>query len=1020
MNNCWKTCLLGLFIVAFWPLFTFANDTWSLNTPTDNKITITYHYGDSLHFDGKSRLNTKLTLFNGNLLDNDFEISFSVKDGSYLPDKDERNNILSLMYEVNKPRQGFNLKKVATGGVVLPWYDLQVNVDSKQTIRLVHHIENETWDMKISRINNIFSYNDTEITSFDKLSAPFDYPLSIGSSLDRNKKAQRFWSGTLENLEIKITYDSKDEIELFDPARTKDIFLWRYTAEKEKIVNTDAISGDTILYAKWNHWEDIGEERYVVTYVYDLPSSMQFSGQEYIDTDLKLFSDQFINHPFKIKTNIDDFEAKEWHSTVFSCMDETVTNYPWIIYRYIGGDTKKWNIDVGSSKHQIIHDFYPESTGAIISRKNHIITIHNGSRTGIDDLPNTFDVPLTFWASINTGGNPFRFFKGKLSNTQVQIGYQEGEKAYIPEPKGSGYYFDGWFTDSEFENSLGTNIMTGITLYAKWTDQPRYYVETYLQNRDGTYTLNKKEKRQAWLSTNIILQNEDLISPEGYTFDESFSWNILTWTITGDLTLTLKRYFQKPIHIQFLNDDENTVVSPLKEYHAGTTFNEIERPAVNPTKSEDEKGTYTFSWWKIQGTDDIFTFPNDIISWDITFIAVYDMTLKKYPIYWKTENGNTFDTTLVEYGQIPSHSTPTKDSNDIYTYTFSWWVPQIIPVTETWEYTATFASEIRNYTVTFQDNDGNIISTGSYPYGTETGNLMIPTIQTTSGVTFAGRFPFLSKVIKDATYQTKYCKECNPGTWATCILKIQENLTCTYETACIQGYQSLKGAGTYQPSCSIIPLSTNHFGRSSGGIKLKKDNCPNGDYSDSYYDNSCGSNSNKEEDPNNEMINLYERAKEHELTSMENIDDFRGNDPLKRAEMAKIVTIFVKDYLLKTEENYQEQCAAFPDIEDITSDLHGYIIDVCNLWIMGRTADGNDVNEIFTPRNNVETAEAVTILSRIFWGHQYHNTPEQERYEWHLNHLISLGIINDHKDIHEIFTRKDFYSTLRDIYLWNV
>ena len=88
--------------------------------------------------------------------------------------------------------------------------------------------------------------------------------------------------------------------------------------------------------------------------------------------------------------------------------------------------------------------------------------------------------------------------------------------------------------------------------------------------------------------------------------------------------------------------------------------------------------------------------------------------------------------------------------------------------------------------------------------------------------------------------------------------------------------------------------------------------------------------------------------------------------------MAKIVSIYLTD-ILEKKVNHQKQCTLFSDIKDITSDLHEYIIESCDLGIMGRTSDGQNAMEIFWPHDEVTKAEGATIISRIFWKHQYKN-----------------------------------------------
>jgi len=221
-------------------------------------------------------------------------------------------------------------------------------------------------------------------------------------------------------------------------------------------------------------------------------------------------------------------------------------------------------------------------------------------------------------------------------------------------------------------------------------------------------------------------------------------------------------------------------------------------------------------------------------------------------------------------------------------------------------------------------------------------------------------------------------------------------------------------------------------GWSSGGRKLVKDDCPDWDFSDSYYDGKC-SNDTKEEksddtreegktewthgsaDRTKEEIDIFERASKKGLTSMDTIESFAWRRSLTRAEMAKIISIFATKFMDKKETS-DSACKDFEDIKNITSDLHDYIIESCNLGIMGRTASGIWVLKTFFPDDEVTKAEAVTIISRVFWNHQYKNKTDQKRYEWHLKHLIEIGVISDDSDIENPFSRHNYYGALKKLH----
>ena len=79
--------------------------------------------------------------------------------------------------------------------------------------------------------------------------------------------------------------------------------------------------------------------------------------------------------------------------------------------------------------------------------------------------------------------------------------------------------------------------------------------------------------------------------------------------------------------------------------------------------------------------------------WTCTIQANFKKTLNKYTITWKDDNGNVIDTTMVEYGIIPTHAKPTKAETEDYRYVFAWWNPEVVAVVWDAEYTATFTAE---------------------------------------------------------------------------------------------------------------------------------------------------------------------------------------------------------------------------------------------------------------------------------------------------------------------------------------
>jgi hypothetical protein len=142
---------------------------------------------------------------------------------------------------------------------------------------------------------------------------------------------------------------------------------------------------------------------------------------------------------------------------------------------------------------------------------------------------------------------------------------------------------------------------------------------------------------------------------------------------------------------------------------------------------------------------------------DFFFIEEDDKT---YTITWKNEDGSIIDQTEVPYGQLPTHSIPTKSSTEQYTYTFAGWSPEVVLVSGDATYTATYTSTLRQYTITFLDEDGTILSLQDWDYGTMP-TCDEPTKPSTEQYTytFAGWSPEVVLVSGDATYTATYTIE---------------------------------------------------------------------------------------------------------------------------------------------------------------------------------------------------------------------------------------------------------------------
>ena len=113
----------------------------------------------------------------------------------------------------------------------------------------------------------------------------------------------------------------------------------------------------------------------------------------------------------------------------------------------------------------------------------------------------------------------------------------------------------------------------------------------------------------------------------------------------------------------------------------------------------------------------------------------------------------------VEYGMLPiAPATPTKESTAQYNYEFAGWTPSVTVVSQAATYTATYNSSVREYLVTFLNDDNSIISMQSCKYGSYPTIPSTPTKQATAefSYTFAGWTPSVVAVTGDVTYKATF------------------------------------------------------------------------------------------------------------------------------------------------------------------------------------------------------------------------------------------------------------------------
>ena len=138
-----------------------------------------------------------------------------------------------------------------------------------------------------------------------------------------------------------------------------------------------------------------------------------------------------------------------------------------------------------------------------------------------------------------------------------------------------------------------------------------------------------------------------------------------------------------------------------------------------------------------------------------------------------------------------------------------------------------------------------------------------------------------------------------------------------------------------------------------------------------------------------EQNDAYLWACQRNITTMRTIQEARLEQPLTRAELAKIMSVYaMKEYHLNP---LRAGAANYKDVNTDLGDLADYIQLAYQLQIMGINADGTPM-QAFEPHKLVSRAEFTTVLSRVIWGNK-HNISGDDRYSAHLQALKKYEII---------------------------
>lgn len=186
-----------------------------------------------------------------------------------------------------------------------------------------------------------------------------------------------------------------------------------------------------------------------------------------------------------------------------------------------------------------------------------------------------------------------------------------------------------------------------------------------------------------------------------------------------------------------------------------------------------------------------------------------------------------------------------------------------------------------------------------------------------------------------------------------------------------------------------------------GGITIEKDDCPDWDYSDSYYDRDCWAPESHEiinycwvgeTEYSYEEVDAFQYAYWLWITTMCPIETARLDWYILRKELAKMISQFAIKVIWLYPNFSKTECDRYRDIWKESEELQFYMKLSCRLWLMWLHTDWITVKANFDPNDYVDRAQFGTIMSRlIFWGK--YNWNRDNRYIDHLQALKKYKIM---------------------------
>jgi uncharacterized repeat protein (TIGR02543 family) len=468
------------------------------------------------------------------------------------------------------------------------------------------------------------------------------------------------------------------------------------------------VSSDTVLYAVWT--QSVTASFYIRldgTTPYE-PS--QYSGSSYtagITIANVVIANTWVcdTTGTRVLANLNAVPTDAQIQAVYPSYDPTSQYVTWYVIKYAGS----WHVD------------------GVIQSKAKINLTYDGNGSG--DVTN---VPL---------GS--QYYVGN----DVIVGSTGGNSGAVTVPSRQGYTFAGWNTAADgsgtaYASGSSMTINASTVLYAQWTPNNKTAYTVQWINAETGKVMKSVVRYGATGNTAAVAASDKSLTDYTYAGD-NYAGTVLSGTISGDGSLTLKIYFTETQYNVIYEDASGNVMQTTSEKKGQTIASYT---GSEPVKAADDTYTYAFSGWQLaSGTEGA---DSTVGTTDLIYTPIFDETYIDYTVNYDLNGGEEADETQLSYSQLhqgdstPKIADPTKASDDTYNYTFAGWSPAVTDtVTGNVTYTAQWtAAKIMTITASSIEETYNGSAYTLAPAVVDTDNALIE-YSTDQGVTWSEGLP---------------------------------------------------------------------------------------------------------------------------------------------------------------------------------------------------------------------------------------------------------------------------------------